>query len=115
MTATTSQDHAPLQVIHHTPGDRPLCGEDSRAAVYSDDPGQVAGCDDCLELVSEDLQDHNEYPGHCLHCRQEISAQGGVEWRRGGPAPLPALRPPGRVSRRSSHGREHYRFPRPTS
>ena len=82
MTATTSQDHAPPQVFHYAPGDRPLCGADSRAAVYSDDPGQVTGCEDCLELVSEDLQDHNEYRGHCLHCRQVISAEGGVEWRR---------------------------------
>ena len=82
MTATTSQDHAPPQVLHYAPGDRPLCGADSWTEVYSDDPGQVAGCEDCLELVSEDLQDHHEYRGHCLHCRQEISAQSGVLWRR---------------------------------
>ena len=77
---TTAQDHAPPQMIHYAPGDRPLCGEGSWAVVYSDDPGQVAGCGDCLVLVSEDLQDHNEY--HGLYCQQEISALGGVEWRR---------------------------------
>ena len=27
-------------------------------AVYTDDPEQVQGCADCLELVAEDLQDH---------------------------------------------------------
>ena len=85
----TTKDHAPLQVIHYTPRDRPLCGEDSRAAVYSDDPGQVTGCEDCLELVSEDLKDNNEYRGHCLHCRQVISAEGGVEWRRAVRRPCP--------------------------
>ena len=78
----TAQDHTPPQMIHYAPGDRPLCGEGFWAAVYSDDPGQVAGCVDCLVLVSEDLQDHNKYRGHCLYCRQEISAQGGVEWHR---------------------------------
>ena len=50
--------------------------------VYADDPNRVAGCADCLMIVAEDLQDTNEYRGRCLHCRQEITAQGGVEWRR---------------------------------
>ena len=40
------------------------------------------GCAKCLELVEEDLQDENDYRGHCLHCREEITAQGGMEWRR---------------------------------
>ena len=66
-------------MVHHGPGDRPLCGDDSMTAVYTDDPAGVAGCADCLELVVEDLQDHNDYRGHCLHCRREITAQGGVE------------------------------------
>ena len=72
-------------VIHYAPGDRPLCGNESWTAVYSDDPDQVAGWRDFLELVSDDLQDHNEYRGHCL---QEISAQGGVEWRGSLGAPV---------------------------
>ena len=54
----------------------------------------MAGWRDCLELVSDDLQDHNEYRGHCL---QEITAQGGVS-REGRSAPLSALRPRGMVS-----------------
>ena len=75
-----TQNHAPPRVTHYAPGDRPLCGNES--SVYSDGPDQVAGCEDCLELVSEDLQDHNDHRGHCLHCLQKISAQSGVEWRR---------------------------------
>ena len=84
-----TQDHAPPEVVHYAPGDRPLCGTTSWTAVSSDDPDHVAGCTECLELVSEDLQDHNEYRGHCLHCRAEISAQGGVEWRRVVRCPCP--------------------------
>ena len=62
-----------------TPDDRPLCGNDSMTAVYTDDPALVAGCADCLELVAEYLGDDNEHWAHCLHCQQEISAQNGVE------------------------------------
>lgn len=69
-------------VVHYGPGDRPLCGHESPFAVYTDEPDQVDGCEDCLELVAEDLQDRNEYRGRCLHCRREITAQGGVDWRR---------------------------------
>ena len=82
-------------VVHYGPGDRPLCGNESPFAVYTDEPDQVAGCDECLELVAEDLQDTNDYRGHCLHCRQEITAQGGVEWRRVVRAPCPHCRRPG--------------------
>ena len=50
---------------------------------YTDEPQQVQGCKGCLELAAqEDLENCNDYRGHCLHCRQEITAQGGVEWRR---------------------------------
>ncbi len=75
--------------VHYAPGDRPLCGNDSWTAIITDDPAQVSGCDDCLELVAEDLHDHNDYRGHCLHCRQEVSATGGVEWRRAVRRPCP--------------------------
>ena len=54
-------------------------------AVYTDDPHQVVHCADCLELVAEDPQDDNDYLGRCLHCRREITAQGGVQWRRAVP------------------------------
>ena len=87
-----TQRQTPPGVIHHGPGDRPLCGADSWTEVYSDDPGQVASCGDCLELVYEDLQDHNEYRGHC---RQEIFARGGVEWRRAVRRPCPHFSRPG--------------------
>ena len=69
-------------------------------AVYTDDPAGVAGCADCIELVVEDLQDHTDYLGRCLHCRQQITAQGGVEWRRAAREALPSLRGEGLVKRR---------------
>ena len=67
------------RVVHYGPGGRPLCGNDAVTAVYTDDPAAVSGCRECLELVAEDPGDDNEYRGHCLHCRREITAQGGVE------------------------------------
>ena len=82
-------------VVHYAPGDRPLCGDDSMTTVYTDSPAAVAGCKDCLELVEEDLQDENDYLGHCLHCRQEITALGGVEWRRAVRRPCPHCRAKG--------------------
>ena len=60
-------------------------------AVFTDDPALVAGCVDCLELAAEDLVQDNEHWANCLHCRQEISAQSGVEWRRTGGIPGPAV------------------------
>ena len=92
----TTQDHTPPRIIHHAPGDRPLCGNESSTAIYSDDPSRVAGCEDCLELVAEDLKDHGWYRGGCVNCLQEISAQGGAAWRRVVREPL--LRPRGLVS-----------------
>ena len=83
------------RVIHYGPGDRPLYGNESVTAVYTDDPNQVQGCEDCLELVAEDQQDHNAYLGRCLHCRWEITAQGGVEWRRVVRQPCPHCGRPG--------------------
>ena len=91
-------DHTPdedLRVAHHGPGDRPLCGNDSVTAVYTDDPALVSGCRECLELMAEGLDDDNEYMGHCLHCRREITAQGGVEWRRVVRRPCPHCNRPG--------------------
>ena len=76
-------------VVHYAPGDCPLCGNDAVTAVYTDDPARVAGCADCLELAAEDLEDHNDCRGRCLHCRQEITARNAVEWRRVARAPCP--------------------------
>ena len=76
-------------VVHYGPGDRPLCGNDCRTTVYTDDPAGVTGCAECLDMVEEDLADHNEYLGCCLHCRREITAQGAGcsgTGRSGGPA-----------------------------
>ena len=77
------------ETVHYAPGDRLLCGNDSWTAVYTDEPELVAGCADCLELVAEDLDDGNDYRGHCLHCRCEIRATGGVAWRRAVRRPCP--------------------------
>ena len=83
-----TQDHTPDRVIHYAPGsvlgpgDRPLCGNESSTAVYSEDPRQVAGCADCLELVAEAPKNLDWYRGYCVNCMQEISAQGGLAWRR---------------------------------
>ena len=92
------RDHTPDEaggLFHFAPGDQPLCGDDCVARVYIDDPAAVAGCADCLDLVAEDLQDENDYRGHCLHCRREITARGGVAPDR--PTALPALRTGGMV------------------
>ena len=61
--------------VHYAPGERPLCGAGGWTACYTDDPTQVPACVD--------------YRGRCLHCRQEITALGGVEWRRVVRAPCP--------------------------
>ena len=82
--------HPPEQgMVHHKPGDRPLCGDESAHAVCTDDPNQVVGCTDCLELAAEDLEDSNRYAGRYLHCRETISAVGGVAWRRAVRQPCP--------------------------
>ena len=82
-------------LVHYAPGDRPLCGDDSMTAVYTNDPVAVAGCADCLELLAEDMRDQNDYRGRCLHCRQEVTARGGVEWRRAVRRPCPHCGRPG--------------------
>ena len=42
--------------------------------------------------MTEDPGDDNEYMGHCLHCRREITAQGRSRVAQGGPEALPPLR-----------------------
>ena len=83
-------------IVHYGPGDRPLCGDESPYAVYTDQPDQVVGCEECLELVAEDLQDPDtRYGGYCLHCRRETTATGSVEWRRVVRRPCPHCGKPG--------------------
>ena len=82
-------------IVHYGPGDQPLCGSESMTAAYTDDPALVGGCADCLELAAEDLEEDNEHWANCLHCRQEISARNGVEWRRVVRAPCPHCGKPG--------------------
>ena len=51
----------------------------------------MAECDDCLELVAEDLADDDKYQGRCLNCQQEISAKGWRPVAAGRSEALPAL------------------------
>ena len=75
-------------IVHYGPGDRPLCGDESPYAAHTDDPHQVAGCYDCLEVVAEDVQDPDtRYGGYCLH-RHRLR-----RLAEGGPEALPSLRP----------------------
>ena len=76
------------RVVHYDPGERPLCGNDAMTAVYTDEPAAVSGCRECLELVAKNLDDDNEYMGHCLHCRREITPRAG--WSGG----ASSVRPP---------------------
>ena len=75
--------------VHYAPGDGPLCGSGCPDGDLTENANDVTGCADCLELAAEDLADHNEYGGRCLHCHREITAQGGVEWRRAVRRPCP--------------------------
>ena len=81
--------------VHYGPGGRPLCGAESWLAFHTDNPDDVTGCDDCIELVAEDLGDFNVYHGRCLHCKEPISAVGGVAWRRVVRRPCPNCSAPG--------------------
>ena len=78
-----------MSKVHYAPGDSPLCGSDCPDGAQTQNPQDVSGCEPCLELVAEDLADNNEYGGHCIHCRREIAARGGVAWRRAVRRPCP--------------------------
>ncbi len=45
--------------VHYGPGEVPLCRAEPVRALWTDELEAVAGCDDCLELVDEDLADNN--------------------------------------------------------
>ena len=64
-------------------------GRGSEVNIQSDCPEwnltkdpEGGGGKSCLKLAAEDLADDSEYGGRCLHCRREITEQGGVQWRR---------------------------------
>ena len=82
MAALREKDRDMGHPIHYGPRKAPLCGEEPVGTYWADEPESVVGCEDCLELVAEDLADDNDYQGRCLHCRQVITAKGGVQWRR---------------------------------
>ena len=75
--------------VRYGPGSRPLCGAEGRFAIHTQDPALATGCADCLELAVEALGGNNRCAGHCRHREQEISAQGGVAWRRAVRQPCP--------------------------
>ena len=83
------ENYPEATVVHYAPGDWPLCGEESLQATHTDDPIQVAGCEECVALAAEDLADGNSYRGRCLHCGETITAAGGVAWRRAVRRPCP--------------------------
>ena len=59
--ALREKDRSMGHPIHYGPGEVPLCGVDPVGAHWADEPESVVGCDDCLELATEDLDDHNGY------------------------------------------------------
>ena len=92
ITALREMDARIGYTVHYGPGDVPLCGEEPVGAHWTDEPKAVAGCDDCLDLVAEDLADDNEYQGRCLNCQQVISAKGWRPVTVGRSKALPTLR-----------------------
>ena len=79
-----TQDPTPDRVIHYAPGsvlgpgDRPLCGNESPTAVYSEDPPQVAGCDDC-----DDQGGQRSSAGH-VDQGAALARAGGIAVAKGG-------------------------------
>ena len=86
---------AEAPVVHYAPGDPPLCGLEEGPGPMTPDPEPVRGYGDCLELAAEDLTDRTRYMGRCLHCNQEIHAEGGVAWHRAVRNPCPHCGKPG--------------------
>ena len=74
--ALRDNDRRMGHAVHYGPREVPLCSVNPVGAHWSDDPESVAGCDDCLELVAEDLADDNDYQGRCLHCQAGDRRQG---------------------------------------
>ena len=74
------------EIEHYSPGNTTiLCGNSACAAFgsYTDDPHKVRGCKVCVGAAAEDLADKDgEHMGVCLYCHEEITAVGGVAWRR---------------------------------
>ena len=74
-------DQPRYPVIHYAPSGRTLCPGWELLEASSDDPTEVAGCLICVTFAIEDLEDGGTYQGRCFHCREKITAQGGVQWR----------------------------------
>ena len=77
--------HPPEEAVVHYRARRstPLRQRIARSPSTPTNLTRWPAAEDCLELVAEDLQDPDtQHGGYCLHCRQEITATGSVEWRR---------------------------------
>ena len=46
----------------------------------TENPDDVTGCADCLELAAEDLPYNNEYGGSCLHCDIGLEPRSSGSW-----------------------------------
>ena len=90
---------AAAAVVHHAPGDSPLCGLEGSPEPMTPDPELVRGCGDCLELVAEDLSDQEHIHGPLPPLQSGNPCQGRSRLTSGGPEPLPALRQTGVVRR----------------
>ena len=63
-------------------------------------------CDKCLELVSEDLADDNNYLGRCLPLPVGDHRQGSRRMVQGGRVAMPALRQTALVEASSCRGHQ---------
>ena len=58
--------------IVHYGDDAPRCGDRGWLAIYSDDPEDVEGCRECMELAGAELVKNQGVIG-CMEKRQEIA------------------------------------------
>ena len=87
-TEPRRRDGAVAVPVHYAPGEVAICGA-TGAVVRTVHPALVRGCLQCEEQAAEDVADMKEYRARCPHCHCEITAWGGVAWRRTVRQPCP--------------------------